>query len=106
MTLKTITYLYGHTSSIQQLALHNEKHHLLSLGSDKTVKIWDVKTYKCLISLTDMNVYRPENTFMTIVFDTRFKNIVLATRKINIWPVRIYIYIYIIYIYSLKHMKK
>jgi WD repeat-containing protein 49 len=86
-TLKPMTYLTGHTTSIQQLALNEERNHLISLGSDKVVKIWDIRSYRCFQTLTDTNVYRPEDMLTFMVFDPKYHYILVSTRKINIWPV-------------------
>ncbi len=44
-TLGILTHLNGHNTSIQDLALNEERNHLISLGTDKMVKIWDIRTY-------------------------------------------------------------
>ena len=47
-TLGVLAYLYGHNTSVQDLALNEERFHLISLGTDKVVKIWDTRTYACI----------------------------------------------------------
>jgi WD40 repeat protein len=42
ITLSCLAYLRGHTTSVQDVAMNEDRNHLISLGSDKTVKIWDV----------------------------------------------------------------
>ena len=46
-----MTKLSGHNSSVQELALNESQNHMISLGLDKCVKIWDVRNYKCLQTL-------------------------------------------------------
>lgn len=48
-----MTMLQGHNSSIQDMTLNNEQKHLVSLGTDKMVKVWDVRNYKCLQTIQD-----------------------------------------------------
>lgn len=40
-TRKVITYCNGHNTSVQDLCMNEERHHLISLGTDKVVLIWD-----------------------------------------------------------------
>lgn len=44
-TLGTLSYLSKHNTSVQDLAINEQKNHLISLGTDKEVIIWDIKTY-------------------------------------------------------------
>jgi WD40 repeat protein len=46
-TLGVLAYLYGHNTSVQDLALNEERNHLISLGTDKVVKIWHTISYGC-----------------------------------------------------------
>jgi WD40 repeat protein len=43
-----ITYLYGHNSAVQDVVLNDDKFQLISLGTDKVVKVWDVRNYRCV----------------------------------------------------------
>ena len=45
-TRRAITYLTSHTTSVHDLTINDDRHHLISLGTDKVVKIWDIRTYK------------------------------------------------------------
>ncbi len=44
-TLGILTHLNGHNTSVQDLAINEDRNHLISLGTDKMVKIWDIRTY-------------------------------------------------------------
>lgn len=79
-TRRVVTYLYGHNTSVQDLAMNEERHHLISLGTDKQVNIWD-KTFNRIQSITDKVQYR----LTSIVFDPYTNNILLGSRKINAW---------------------
>ena len=43
--LTTITTLHGHTSSLVDLAINEERFHLITLGADKVVNVWDIRNY-------------------------------------------------------------
>lgn len=47
-TLQQLAYLNGHNTSVSDLDINEERNHLISLGTDKVVKIWDTKNYDCI----------------------------------------------------------
>ena len=68
--------------------MNEERHHLISLGTDKVVMIWDVRSYTRIMTLIDKTDYRPDNRLTSIVFDGFTNNILLGSRKINCWLFR------------------
>lgn len=84
-TRRAITYLNGHNTSVHDLTINDDRHHLISLGTDKVVKIWDIRTYKCIQTIFDKVCYRPEDRLSCILFDKFSNNILLGSRKINSW---------------------
>jgi len=84
-TLGVLSYLYGHNTSVQDLAMNEERHHLISLGTDKVVMIWDVRSYTRILTLIDKTDYRPDNRLTSLMFDRFTNNILLGSRKINCW---------------------
>ena len=47
-TLGVLTKLHGHNNSVSNLAMNESRNHLLSLDTEKNVKVWDVTTYVCI----------------------------------------------------------
>lgn len=84
----TVNYLAGHNSAITDLALNNNRFQLISLGTDKVVKIWDIRNYQCIQTITDKTTYRPENIITGIQFNHRINSLMLTSKKINIWPIK------------------
>lgn len=84
-TLMAQTYLPGHTTAVQDLALNEERNHLISLGTDKVVKIWHLHNYFCIQTITDKLCYRPDDVLTSLHFDKWTNNIVLGSRKVNFW---------------------
>ena len=84
-TLGVLSYLYGHNTSVQDLALNEERCHLISLGTDKVVKIWNTVTYAAIQTIFDKVYYRPEDRLTSLLFDQWTNNIILGSRKINLW---------------------
>jgi WD40 repeat protein len=58
---------------------------LISLGTDKVVRIWDIRTYICIQIIFDKVCYRPEDRLTSLWFDHYTNNILLGSRKINLW---------------------
>lgn len=44
-TLGILTHLNGHNTSVTDLAINEDRNHLISLGTNKLVNIWDIRTY-------------------------------------------------------------
>jgi WD40 repeat protein len=84
-TLGALSYLYGHNTSVQDLTLNEDRYHLISLGTDKVVKIWDIRTYACIQTIFDKLCYRPEDRLTSIYFDRTTNNILACSRKVNLW---------------------
>jgi len=84
-TLGALSHLYGHNTSVQDLTLNEDRNHLISLGTDKVVKIWDIRTYACIQTIFDKICYRPEDRLTSIIFDRTTNNILACSRKINLW---------------------
>ena len=59
--------------------------HLISLGTDKVVKIWHLHNYFCIQTITDKMCYRPDDVLTSLHFDKWTNNIVLGSRKVNFW---------------------
>lgn len=83
---KTVAYLTGHNSAVIDLALNQDKNQLISLGTDKIVKVWDIRTFQCVQTIVDKTIYRPENRLTGLYFNPRINSLILTSKKINIWP--------------------
>jgi WD40 repeat protein len=85
-TLLMLSYLRGHNTSVLDVSMNEERNHLISLGTDKSVKVWNTHTYQCVYNIYD-NV-KPEYQLNSLTFCNRTNNIVLGSRKVNLWPFR------------------
>ena len=47
-TLGRLTDLIGHNTSVTNLDINEDRFHLISLGTDKVVRVWDTRSYSCL----------------------------------------------------------
>ena len=67
------------------MAINEERHHLISLGTDKMVKIWDVRSYSCIQTIFDKIAIRPDDVLSSLTFEKHTNNIIVCSRKINFW---------------------
>ena len=79
-----MTFLSGHNSAVIDVTLNKDKHQLISLGTDKVVKIWDIRTFQCVQTIADQTTYRPENRLTGLYFNRKINSLVLTSKKINI----------------------
>lgn len=81
------------------MLINESKNHLISIGSDKLIKIWDLRNTHCLLNISDRNNYKPENLITSAYFDEKLERMLLGSRKINPRPVfnlKIFIHIYLL----------
>ncbi len=60
--------LKGHNSPIIDIAINEISGQIISLSTDKVVKIWDIRRQNCVQTLVDSFQYRPENILSCIHF--------------------------------------
>eukprot|EP00892_Ulva_mutabilis_P006535 jgi/Ulvmu1/4253/UM193_0001.1 len=80
--------LEGHSATISDVLVNDSDHQIISLSLDKVVKVWDIRTYKCLQTITDRTVYHPEDALGAVLFDGRHSHLVTANLALSRWPLR------------------
>ncbi|GBG32362.1 WD repeat-containing protein 64 [Hondaea fermentalgiana] len=93
---RSVASLYGHTSSVIKVEVNDDNNQLLSLSSDNTVKIWDIRNHKCVQTIgigmaasraqQRESAGQPSVTCMTYV--RKHKSLVAASNKLKIFPLR------------------
>eukprot|EP01083_Nonionella_stella_P153482 493178_1 len=86
--VKRLNQLIGHTSSVQQLLINEDRNQLISLSTEKVIKIWDVRNFRCVQTIYDDSNYRPENRISTMMFDSCNNRLVTGTNRIQLWPIK------------------
>ncbi|CEM26365.1 unnamed protein product [Vitrella brassicaformis CCMP3155] len=51
-TVKPLNFLHGHSAPIKHLLLNEPCFQLISASSDKVVKVWDIRNFRCMQTLT------------------------------------------------------
>jgi len=76
--------LEGHQAPIHDLVLHEGSDQLFSLDTEKTVKVWDVRTYKCLQTV-QTDAFHPEFAVRCIIYDARRRCLLTGSKKLLSW---------------------
>lgn len=77
--------LYGHSASVTEVIVSEVENQLISMSTDKVVKIWDIRSHKCLQTIVDKGVYWPENRMSAMTLDPKQRAIVTAGTKLKQW---------------------
>ncbi|KAJ3391675.1 hypothetical protein HDU92_008924 [Lobulomyces angularis] len=60
--------LRGHSSPIIDIAINESSGQIISLSTDKVVKVWDIRKQNCVQTLMDPFTHRPEDSLSSINF--------------------------------------
>ena len=88
ITRRPLHTLSGHTSAVQDVLILEERHQILSMSVDKTIKVWDIRNHRCIQTVTDRTAFRPENKIGALAKDNLRKTILTATLKPRAWTQR------------------
>ncbi|KAJ3375003.1 WD repeat-containing protein 49 [Allomyces arbusculus] len=78
--------LVGHNATVTDVLVNQTDGHVISLSEDKVIKIWNIKTFFCLQTLTDRFPHRPENIISSIYFDNVHRQLITGSNKLEAWP--------------------
>lgn len=84
-TGRSVGALHGHSASVQDVMLNEEENQLISLSTDKVIKIWDIRSHKCLQTITDQHTYWPENRISAIMVNPRRRCLVTCGTRPEQW---------------------
>jgi WD40 repeat protein len=77
----------GSRAFVLDVRFNSKDGQLISLNSDNTIRLWDLRTYQCLQTISDT---AKRESFMDdvqcIAYDKKRESIVAATHKLKLWP--------------------
>jgi WD40 repeat protein len=77
--------LVGHTASVSAVEVDANLHQVISLSTDKTIKVWDLRTNRCMQTMEDENTYRPEDRISVMLHDPKRRQLITGTTKLRPW---------------------
>ena len=83
---KPAAVLVGHNTSIVDIIANEKDSQIISLSTDKVIKIWDMRMQKCLQTIQDKVKHRPEDCLTTMFFDRDRNRLLTASGMIDVWP--------------------
>jgi WD40 repeat protein len=80
--------LVGHMAPLVDVKFNSKDYQIISCSEDKVIKIWDIRTYKCIQTLHDKSIHRPDNVYTAMLFDSKNTSIVTASSQLQKWPMK------------------
>ena len=77
--------LGDHRAPLVSVKFVDAANQLVTLSEDKTVKIWDVRTFRCVQTLIDKERRYPEDRFMALGYDAKGDSIVTCSGVPVVW---------------------
>lgn len=83
---REVNALSGHAAAVQQVVVNDDANQIVSLAVDKTIKIWDVRTFRCTQTILDGRHHRPEDRLSRIAFIRPHATLLAASSLLDAWP--------------------
>eukprot|EP01062_Namystynia_karyoxenos_P019020 TRINITY_DN17117_c0_g1_i1.p1 TRINITY_DN17117_c0_g1~~TRINITY_DN17117_c0_g1_i1.p1 ORF type:complete len:1742 (+),score=524.11 TRINITY_DN17117_c0_g1_i1:80-5227(+) len=83
---KPVAKLAGHRTPMIDVVFNPQDNQIITLSSDKMVKVWDLRTYQCTQTLRDKHRYRPEDRLGALGYDARRSAIITASNRPHVRP--------------------
>ena len=58
---------------------------ILSVGGNKTIKVWDIFSYKCVQTLHDPTTHYPENQLTCACLDPERRRLLTVGSNLSVW---------------------
>ena len=75
----------GHTAPVVQVMCNGADGQIVSCAADKTIKVWDIFSYRCVQTLRDESLHFPRNELSCAALDTERRCIVATGSTLGIW---------------------
>ena len=61
---------------------------IISLALDKTMRVWDIRSHRCMQVISDSTDYRPENIISCMMWDGARRALITTNTRLRQWPIR------------------
>jgi WD40 repeat protein len=85
-----IARLPGHTASVQEILIDDSRNQIMTLSTDKFIRIWDCRNFRCIQTFQDSQPHRPEDRITAMAWDARHSSLLTGTNRLQVWPVRMF----------------
>jgi WD40 repeat protein len=83
---RRIGSLVGHTASVSHVCLDERLNQVFTLAADRVIKVWDLRTHRCLQTLAEDDWARKDTSAPNcIVYDGSRRRLVSAQHHPYIW---------------------
>eukprot|EP00760_Papus_ankaliazontas_P013405 PhM_4_TR15709/c0_g1_i1/m.85094 len=82
---RRVATLADHKRALVDLAFCEARNQLITMSTDKVIKIWDLRTFTCMQTLVDKERRYPEDRFSTMFFDQNQQTIVTTAHVPVLW---------------------
>jgi len=86
---KPIGHLHAQHNNIVDVLVNEPKNQIITVSADKKIKVFDIRTFKCIQSSVDSTHHSPSDVLSAAVFDSDKQRVVVAGSKMRTWPVQI-----------------
>ncbi|KAI8804253.1 WD40-repeat-containing domain protein, partial [Cladochytrium replicatum] len=80
--------LKGHNAPIVDIAINNFSGQIISLSSDKVIKVWDIRKQQCVQTLCDNFPHHPEDALSCLTFCPNTNSLVAASSLLVTYKLR------------------
>ena len=84
-SLKQLEACKGHTAPVVQVLCNPADGQILSVASDKTIKVWDLFSYRCVQTVRDESNHFPSNRLTNAALDSERRCIVAVGSNLITW---------------------
>ena len=81
---KMSAQMIGHQSSVLRVLMNEGRHQIISLAMDKTIKVWDDRTFRCMQTFSDNEVKNEQISSILALKDS----LISTTRYLQRWELK------------------
>ncbi|KAL3142584.1 hypothetical protein ABBQ38_002902 [Trebouxia sp. C0009 RCD-2024] len=83
--LQSMATLQGHAAAITHITINERSNQIISLSSDKVIKVWDIRNNRCLQTMTDKQKHRPEDALTCLLYDAKQQHLLSGSVLPKVW---------------------